>query len=89
LASALPDSEVAVTLDGVGGARCVAPGDIQALASVLETLCAGRGGPGLFSPRIPDEVARYTRSSLTRKLASVLDSAVHRRNLEATPTIAD
>lgn len=87
LASASPDSEVAVTLDGVGGARCVAPGDIQALASVLEALC-GRQGSALFSPRIPDEVARYTRSSLTRKLASVLDSAVHRRGLVATSAIS-
>ncbi len=74
LASALPDSEVALTLESVGGARCVVPGDTHALAHLLALLCAGKSAT-IFSPRIPQAVSRYTRSSLTQQLAAVLDTA--------------
>jgi glycosyltransferase involved in cell wall biosynthesis len=91
LASALPGSEVETTLVEVGGACCVVPGDIQGLAKMIRSL-ARAGGPSIFSPRRPDSVAQYTRSSLTRRLATVLDGVSDRRPgaIVAAPTnVAD
>lgn len=76
LASAQPVSEVAKTLTQVGGARRADPGDVAGLAAILATLC--ESGPGaIFSPRIPSELAMYTRASLTGKLARALDAIVN------------
>lgn len=73
LASAQPVSEVARVLEGVGGARLVAPGDIAALAQAIEQMCEGQED-GAFSPRVPAELVNYTRASLTAKLARALDT---------------
>jgi glycosyltransferase involved in cell wall biosynthesis len=74
LASATPDSEVATVLASVGGALCVLPGDIQNLAHSLERICNRDRLDLFFSPRLPNAVAQYTRSSLSKKLAGLLDS---------------
>jgi glycosyltransferase involved in cell wall biosynthesis len=73
LASAQANSEVASALAQVGGAHRVDPGDIDALADLLARLCEGAGSE-LFSPRRAQELAMYTRSNLTGKLAIALDS---------------
>lgn len=75
LASAQAVSEVARVLEGVGGARRVDPGDIEALAQAIEQMCEGQQG-GAFSPRVPAELAKYTRASLTAKLAGALDTVI-------------
>lgn len=77
LASAQANSEVASALTQVGGAHRVDPGDIDALADVLARLCAGTGAE-LFSPRRAHELAGYTRSKLTGKLALALDAITRR-----------
>jgi glycosyltransferase involved in cell wall biosynthesis len=77
LASALAPSEVASTLSQVGGARRIDPGDIESLAAVLEQLCAGENN-AIFSARIPSELARYTRASLTAQLSDVLNTVATR-----------
>jgi glycosyltransferase involved in cell wall biosynthesis len=73
LASAQRGSEVVATLDQVGGALRVEPGDVSALADVLERLCGGGVGD-LFSPRRPKELARYKRSNLTQQLSGALNA---------------
>lgn len=73
LASAQAVSEVAAALDHVGGARRVDPGDIEALAAVLASLCDGNTN-GIFGPRNEAALASYTRGGLTAKLAAALDS---------------
>jgi hypothetical protein len=75
IASAQARSEVASTLEQVGGARRVDPGDIAALGKVLEQLCNGQDS-NIFSERNPSELAMYTRSSLTTKLSLALASVV-------------
>jgi glycosyltransferase involved in cell wall biosynthesis len=77
LASAQANSEVASALAKVGGAHRVDPGDIDALAHVLARLCEGSGSE-LFSPRCSQELAMYTRSNLTGKLAIALDAIMGR-----------
>lgn len=72
IASALAGSEVASTLEKVGGALRVNPGDAQAVADALAKLCTATPA-ALFSPRIPAALADYTRANLTRSLAHVLD----------------
>ncbi|MFO1431117.1 MAG: glycosyltransferase [Candidatus Competibacteraceae bacterium] len=79
LASATPDSEVAAVLAAVGGALRILPGDVQKLADSLEKIC-NRDGLGLFPARLPNAVAQYTRSSLSKKLATLLDSVTQNRD---------
>jgi glycosyltransferase involved in cell wall biosynthesis len=79
LASVIPDSEVAAVLASVGGALCVLPGDVQKLADSLERMC-NRDGLDLFSARLPNAVAQYTRRSLSKKLATLLDSVTQSRD---------
>ena len=75
LASVPPDSEVAAVLAKVGGALCVAPGNVQQLVDTLAKLCE-TGGHDIFTSLVPAAVAQYTRKSLTGKLATILDSMV-------------
>jgi glycosyltransferase involved in cell wall biosynthesis len=72
LASALAHSEVAATLDHVGGALRLEPGDVGALAGVLEQLCRV-GADGLFARRDTGALATYERGNLTRQLSLALD----------------
>lgn len=75
LASALPGSEVAMTLDDVGGGLCIPPGAIHELADTIEALCTGKVA-NLFPPRTTEKVENYTRAKLTKYLAEVLDKTV-------------
>jgi glycosyltransferase involved in cell wall biosynthesis len=76
IASVPSDSEAAALLASAGGALCVPPGDVQALAQLLWRMC--NGDTIVFPDRVPDVVAQYTRSSLSKKLAAVLDSVVQK-----------
>jgi glycosyltransferase involved in cell wall biosynthesis len=77
LASALGHSEVAATLNHVGGALRMEPDDVNGLADVLERLC-NEGAEGLFSRRDPQALASYRRGNLTGQLSLALD-AISRR----------
>jgi glycosyltransferase involved in cell wall biosynthesis len=77
LASALGNSEVAATLNHVGGALRMEPDDVGALADVLERLCRD-GADGLFSRRDPEALASYRRGNLTRQLSLALDAVARR-----------
>jgi len=79
LASVTPDSEVAAVLASVGGALCILPGDVHKLADSLERIC-NRDGLDLFPARLPNAVAQYTRSSLSKKLATLFDSVTKSRD---------
>ena len=68
------ESEVARVLADVGGAVRVDPGDIDAIARVLEDLLSG-AGQQVFSPRDATRLERYTRAATTAQLAQVLDGA--------------
>jgi hypothetical protein len=85
LASAQPVSEVARTLQQVGGARRINPGDTEALAALLAQLC--RGESGIFSARNAGELAMYTRATLTNKLAMVLNAVSEQAHGAAEPSI--
>jgi glycosyltransferase involved in cell wall biosynthesis len=76
LASALGHSEVAATLNHVGGALRLEPGDVGALAGVLEQLCQVGAG-GLFSTRDAEALASYKRGNLTKQLSQALDAVAH------------
>ncbi|OON59508.1 hypothetical protein B0920_24350 [Massilia sp. KIM] len=71
LASTIADSEVGATIAQVGGALRLEPGDVAGLADAIERLCLG-GQDALFSPRRPEQLARFQRDNLTRQLAQVL-----------------
>jgi glycosyltransferase involved in cell wall biosynthesis len=73
LASALGHSEVAAALNHVGGALRLEPGDVGALADVLEQLCRA-GSEGLFSRRDPEALASYKRGNLAKQLSLALDA---------------
>ncbi len=73
LALAPAGSEVAKALGVVGGAACLAPGDVQGLARLLERLGEGEV---VFSPVHPEQLQRYTRAATTAQLASVLNSVL-------------
>jgi hypothetical protein len=76
LASALGHSEVAATLNHVGGALRLEPGDVGALAGVLERLCQVGAG-GLFSTRDGEALASYKRGNLTKQLSQALDAVAY------------
>ncbi len=69
------DSEVARVTQEVGGSLRIEPGDVPALAHMLDKLCQGKGN-AVFSERRPEKLARYTRAATTRALAGVFDLAL-------------
>jgi glycosyltransferase involved in cell wall biosynthesis len=73
LALAPPNSEVAKVLAEVGGAICLAPGDVAGIAAVLERLSAGES---VFDEVRPERLQRYTRAATTAQLVEVLQAAV-------------
>jgi glycosyltransferase involved in cell wall biosynthesis len=76
IASALARSEVAATLEKVGGAVRIDPGNVEAVADAIAKLCDGTQA-ALFSPRNTEALATYTRSNLTKSLGHVLDAIGH------------
>ena len=75
LAATLPDSEVARVLADVGGGHQILPDDVDAAATVIADLCAGRPLTG-FAAQRPERLATYTRASTAEQLASVLDEVI-------------
>lgn len=68
-------SEVARVTQEVGGSLRIEPGDVAALAQMLDRLCHAKG-QDMFSERRPENLARYTRAATTRALADVFDLAL-------------
>lgn len=73
LALAPSTSEVAKVLNDVGGAVCLAPGDIAGIATLLERMAADES---VIDPVRHQRLQRYTRASTTAQLAGVLESVL-------------
>lgn len=71
LVSALAASEVGSTIEQVGGALRLEPGDVDGLAGAIRSMCEDKAAV-LFAPRKPEQLAKFTRANLTRQLAQAL-----------------